>query len=337
MHLLRPSRAAVVVFGDINVDVLAPVDAFAGLGGDYWASALELHCGGVGANAALALARWRVPVHLLGAVGPDPLGRFVLGQLRRGGVGTALVQETPKALTGLMFTVVSAGGERTFFGSRGANAKVQPAHSHAAALPAVKGVHLVGYCFLSRSSARAARQLLAEARRQGAAVSFDVGMGPARTIPRTILQVAAGADILFVSRAEARLLTGQRDAGKALAALERLGPRQVVVTLGKRGCLFRENESLVTVPGFPARVVDTTGCGDAFVAAFWYARLQGWSLAETMLLANAAGAAAAGVVGAGEQLPGPRQVLRVLARSRLAPRWEPVRRQVAQRLKKQWR
>ena len=330
-------RPAVVVFGDINVDVLAPVDTFAGLGGDYWAPALELHCGGVGANAALALARWRVPVHLLGAIGPDPLGRFLLDHLRSRRVGTTLIQQTREALTGLMFTVVSRGGERTFFGSRGANAAVRPARSLATAWQEVKAVHLVGYCFLSRSSARAARELLAEARRYGASISFDVGMGPARTIPRTILQVASQADILFVSRAEARLLTGKKDPRSALDALENLGARQVVVTLGKRGCLFRDNASLVTAPGLATRVADTTGCGDAFVAAFLYARLRGWPVAEAMLLANAAGAAAAGVLGAGEQLPGPHEVLRLLTRQRLTPKWEPVRRQLVQRLTKQWR
>jgi sugar/nucleoside kinase (ribokinase family) len=328
-------RAGVIVFGDINVDVLAPVDAFAGLGGDYWAPGLELHCGGVGANVALALAGWRVPVQLLGVIGADPLGQFLLKHLRRRRVGTALIQEAANALTGLMFTVVSPGGERTFFGSRGANAKVRPARNPATKWKGVKAVHLVGYCFLSRSSARAARALLAEARRQGALVSLDVGMGPARTIPRTILQAASQVDILFVSRAEAKLLTGKKDPRRGLEALEELGAGQVVVTVGRRGCLFRDNGSVVTAPGLATSVTDTTGCGDAFVAAFLYARLQNWSRAETMLLANAAGAAAAGVLGAGEQLPGPREILGLLARQRLAPSWEPIRRQVVQRLKKQ--
>ncbi len=75
-----------LVFGDINVDILARIENFAGLGGDYLAPELAQHCGGVGADAALALAKWGVPVRLLGCVGRDWLGEFALGFLAGAGM-----------------------------------------------------------------------------------------------------------------------------------------------------------------------------------------------------------------------------------------------------------
>lgn len=332
-----PRRSRILVLGDINVDILSRVEGFAGLGADYLVPAVELHCGGVGANVALALARWGMRVRLLGAIGQDLLGEFLLGHLRQGGVDVSLVQRTPRALTGLLFTLISRDGERTFFGSRGANIRLRAPSNSRSWLRGVKAVHLVGYCFLSRSADQTARRVLVEARRRGIPISFDVGMGPARQIPQTILQVIPQADILFLSRDEAKALTGEQDARKALPALEEAGAGQVIVKLGERGCLFREGRTLRKAPTFSVGVKDTTGCGDAFTAAFLRGALAGWPLEEATLAANAAGAAAATVVGAGEQLPGPRAILRLLSGGGLPPRWEPVRLRVQRRLRAELR
>lgn len=331
----RPS--GILILGDINVDILARVDAFAGLGGDYLVPALEFHCGGVGANTALAMARWGVPVRLLGATGRDWFGQLALGHLKRQRVDVSFVRQTDRALTGLMLTIIGRDGQRTFFGSRGANADFRAPSLNQRWMKGMQALHLFGYNFLSRSVTQAARRLLSVARRQGARVSLDVGMGAARQVPRRILQVTRQADILFLSREEATALTGERNTLKAVRALAHSGVRQVIVKLGERGCLVRENGALRNVPAFAVAVADTTGCGDAFTAAFLRARMKGWPTEEAALLANAAGAAAATVVGAGEQMPEPRRILRLLSRHRLASAWEPVRRRVLRRLRKELR
>lgn len=324
-----------VVFGDINVDIFARVDTFAGLGGDYLVPALELHCGGVGANTALALARWGVRVRLLGATGRDWFSEFALGHLRRQRVDVSGVRNTSRALTGIMFTVIGREGERTFFGSRGANADFRASFLNPRWRRGMQALHLVGYDFLSRSAARAARHLLADARRRGMKVSLDVGLAPAGEIPRTILQVARRVDILFVSRGEATALTGERDTIRATRTLEGSGAGRVIVKLGDAGCLFRGNGRLRNAPAFPVAAADTTGCGDAFTGAYLRAWYAGWPAEEAALLANASGAAAAAVLGGGEGMPEPRQVLRRLSQHRLKSGWEQVRLSVLRRLKKE--
>ena len=109
-----------------------------------------------------------------------------------------------------------------------------------------------------------------------------------------------------------------------------------MLKLGKRGCLFQENDALREAPSFSVEATDTTGAGDAFAATFLWARLRGWSKAEGALLANAAGAAAACVVGAGEAMPAPQQVLRVLRAARLDAEWDPVRARLLERLGAEW-
>lgn len=328
---------AIVVVGDINVDLLARVDTFTGLGGDHLVPALEMHTGGVGANTALALARWGERVRLVGATGRDWFAQFVLGHLKRDRVDTTCVQQAPRALTGLMLVVISRNDQRTFFGSRGANAHLRNSLAARRALRGAVALHLVGYNFLSPSAARAARTFLAQARRRKLHISLDVGMAPARAVPRAILQAARRADILLASDEEAQALTGESEAARALGSLERSGARRVILKLGEQGCLFRDGERLRLAPAFRVKAVDTTGCGDAFTAAFLHAHRKGWPLEEAALAANAAGAAAAMVLGAGEKLPGPRQVATLISKSRVGSKWEPVRRLVEQRLKTELR
>jgi sugar/nucleoside kinase (ribokinase family) len=84
----------------------------------------------------------------------------------------------------------------------------------------------------------------------------------------------------------------------------------------------------VVVPSFSVRAKDSTGAGDAFVAAFLQARLRGWPAIESAIAANAAGALATTVVGAGQNLPGEREVAALLSAQPLKGKWDEPRKQV---------
>jgi len=347
--------AGVLVVGDINIDLLARLDAPIEPGGDNLACELVESCGGVGANTAVALARWGVPARLLGCVGRDWFGRRALDFLRASGVDVSFVQQTDRAPTGLMFIAIAPGGQpaaagqRTIFGSRGANAglggleaRLPPVNSAEGdgqapavdwgCLEGVAAVHMLGYIFLSSPSGEAAERLVEEARKRNVRVSLDVGMAPSRQVPEKILEVARKVDVLFVSREEAFGLYRTRDLESVLGALREGGAGEIAMKLGGEGCLASDGKGWREVPAFSVEVRDTTGSGDAFAAAYLRARLHGWSPPEAALVANAAGAAAATVVGAAASMPAPEQVLRLLETSRLAA-GEAVRGQVIERLR----
>jgi ribokinase len=321
-------RDAIVVLGDINVDVLGAVDRWPQPGDDCLAPRLEMHVGGVAANCALALSRWGIQPRLVGCVGQDEFGHFLRRTLREHGLEVQWIQSTDAAMTGLFYINVTPDGQRTFFGSRGANMLVRKPQRPHVLFHRAAALHLVGYDFLTPIMEATARYLHKSFRNRGAFLSLDVGPEPSRLIPRKLLQLAGQVDILFANGAESCSLTQERDARNALRSLLNAGAKDVVVKLGKDGCLIFDEGTVKEVPSFSVNVADSTGAGDAFVAAFLQSRQRGWSQIEAAIAANAAGAAAAKTMGAGENLPRLREIIRVLENPLSDPEWDRVRRNV---------
>jgi len=327
----KDSAASLLVFGDLNIDMIGRVQEWPTPGGECLCPQLELHCGGVGANCALALAPWGIKVRLLGCVGQDRFGDLLLDTLRKTGVDIGGVQRSSRALTGMLYINVTRDGQRTFFGSRGANQFMGPSKVPASWLRSCAAAHLVGYSFLNPGPEKMARRILRQFHSCGKLVSLDVGMEPCKRIPKKILRLLPQVDLLFVSSDEAASLTGRSNPREAFLRFERAGAKEIVMKLGKRGCLISDGGILREVPSFAVQVVDSTGAGDAFTAAFLQARLRGWSPREAALVANAAGAAAASRVGAGTMLSDIAGTLKVLRTQRLKGTWEEIRLQILSR------
>jgi ribokinase len=328
----KDSASSLLVFGDLNIDMIGRVDEWPAPGGECLCPQLELHCGGVGANCALAIAPWGINVRLLGCVGQDRFGDLLLDTLRKTGVDIRGVQRSSRALTGMLYINVTRDGQRTFFGSRGANQFMSPPKDPAGWLRSSGAAHLVGYSFLNPGPEKMARQILRQFHSRSKIVSLDVGMEPSKRIPKKILRLLPQVDLLFVSSDEAAILTGRSNLREAFLRFERAGAKEIVMKLGKRGCLISDGGILCEVPSFAVRAVDSTGAGDAFTAAFLQARMRGWSPRETALVANAAGAAAASRVGAGTMLSDVAGTLKVLRTQRLKGTWEEIRLQILPRV-----
>jgi ribokinase len=324
----------ILILGDVNADLIARTKRWPRPGEECLADHVEFHCGGVGANCALALRQWGVSTQLIACVGNDPIGEFLLKVLAGHKIDLRHIQRTSTAMTGLLYINVTRDGQRTFFGSRGANRFVQPQPKRSSVLKNAKAASLMGYSFLDPGPEKAAQQALRAVHANGGWVSLDVGMEPSQKIPRKILGVLRRVDLLFVSSEEATVLTGRRDEGGSFRALQRAGAREIVMKLGKRGCLIEDDGKLRNVSAFAVRAVDSTGAGDAFTAAFLQARLRGWPNLQSALLANAAGAVAARVVGAGDNAPSIDAIKGLLRRQRCGRNWETLRLEVLRQLSK---
>jgi 2-dehydro-3-deoxygluconokinase len=211
---------------------------------------------------------------------------------------------------------------------------MRPPHVPAGSLLSSAAAHLVGYSFLNPGPEKIARQILRQFHSCGKRVSLDVGMEASKQIPKKILPLLPQVDLLFVSSDEAAILTGRSNPRESFLQFERAGTREIVMKIGKQGCLISDGRILREVPSFAVRAVDSTGAGDAFTAAFLQARMRGWSTLEAALAANAAGAAAASRVGAGTMLSDVRGTLKLLRTQRLKGTWEKIRLQVLSRVQR---
>ncbi len=118
-------------------------------------------------------------------------------------------------------------------------------------------------------------------------VDIEPTVGSNTEIMRHIL---AGATIASFNQFGFRAATGAEPSLEAARRLLDAGPHTIVVTRGARGALAVTRETHAEQPGFDVPVVDTTGAGDTFNAAFVSATLRGLPLDERLRFASAAGA-----------------------------------------------
>jgi sugar/nucleoside kinase (ribokinase family) len=105
------------------------------------------------------------------------------------------------------------------------------------------------------------------------------------SLPEETMQRLASVHALIVNGAEATVLTGLSDPGKAALELART-VRTAVVTLGGSGAVAAQRQEITEVPAPDVEVVDATGAGDLFTAAYVWSDLRGASLKERLAWAS---------------------------------------------------
>lgn len=287
--------------GNIVYDTLVkPVNELHWGRGTTFVDSIECHAGGNGANTSRALAILGIPVRLLGAVGSDDQGRFILEKLRRAGVDTTGVDEVD-APTAATVGVVNITGDRKFFHCPGASNKafVEPIAFNSELCRGISHYHLASFFVMPLLRARGP-DVLVQARQAGLTTSFDTNWDPLDGWMRTIEPCLRYLDILFMNEDEALMVTGSSDPAVGASIVLDGGVGAAVMKLSGRGCAIYTSEEEIICPAFEVDVQDTTGAGDCFVAGFLAARQRGASLAAAGQFANAVAALSVQHIGAVE-------------------------------------
>jgi len=150
-------------------------------------------------------------------------------------------------------------------------------------------------------------RLASAARDAGALVAIDLEPAVAPDHAAMLARIRC-ADVVFFNEAGFRVGTGEVPNQASISRLLDAGPRVVVVTLGSAGAMAADRAGFATQAPFPARVVDTTGAGDTFNAAFLVALLDGEDLQCALQFACAAASCTVAALGARPGLPNRRAV-----------------------------
>lgn len=286
----------VLVVGDVMEDIIVLPEGAMVRGSDVRAKIRKLP-GGSGANQAMWLGALDVPVSFLARVGMADLGRY-RDMFAAHGVTPMLMGDVDLP-TGQLVTLVDGDGERSFFTDRAANTALSVADCPDDILDGVGLVHLSGYAFFEPGPRAVALHLKTLAQQAGIPVSID----PASTGflgevgAQQFLEWTQGAAFCFPNADEAALLCGVDDVAGQVRALG-ASYDLVVIKLGAQGAVAGDqNGTIAEITAPQIEAVDTTGAGDAFLAGFVSALMEGATLDVCLAQANAAGATAATQMG----------------------------------------
>jgi sugar/nucleoside kinase (ribokinase family) len=235
--------------------------------------------GGQVAAALFGCTRFGLRCEYLGAFGHDEHGRLVRDTLKKGGVGIehAPVREVPNRHA--LIVLDEQTGDRTVLWERDPALALAPGDLQPELITRARLLHVDNVD--EEAAIAAARIALAS----GLQVTTDID----RVTERTPELIQAATCPIFAEPIPAAL-TGERDPEDALRALRERHAGLLCVTLGRRGALLLDGDTLHHQPAFDVKAVDTTGAGDIFRAGLIYGLLRGYSSPAMLLFATAAAA-----------------------------------------------
>ncbi|MCC6728003.1 MAG: sugar kinase [Chthonomonadales bacterium] len=289
----------IACLGILVADLLGrPIDSLPPRGRLGLVEEMTLHIGGCASNTGIDLVRLGVPTAVLGKVGGDGLGDFVVATLERDGIDTRGVVRDGNVGTSASMVLVASDGERTFLHHLGGNARYTEAEVRWEVVEGCRLLHVAGALVMPALDGGPMAAVLRRARERGLLTSLDTVWDATGAWMRTLGPCLPYADYFLPSLSEARELTGRCAPREVAAALRDAGVGTVGLKLGTNGCYVASAEGDLAVPAFRVEAVDGTGSGDAWDAGFLTGVLRGWDIERAARFANAVGALCVTAMGA---------------------------------------
>ncbi|MCD9023591.1 ribokinase [Cohnella silvisoli] len=298
------TKPNILVVGSLNMDIVVQAPRFPKPGETLTGKDSHFIPGGKGANQAVAAARLGAQTSMLGAVGDDLFGQALLESLQIDKVGFQTVKKVKEVPTGIAAITLTSTDNQIIV-VPGANEWLTIADIAANEAIFAEADVVLLQLEVPLPTVMAAASM---AKKHGKIVVLNPA--PAQKLPDSLLR---NVDYITPNLTELEQLTGidssKHGLEKAVDELLRMGPPQVVTTLGSEGTVYKQaGGSLVQVPAYRVPVVDTTGAGDSFNAALAVQLAKGADLHESILYAVKVSALAVTQFGAQSGMPTSEQV-----------------------------
>lgn len=232
---------------------------------------------------------------MVGGVGNDKLGRVCLEKLKKDGVDTSgiKVSELP---TGVAFVAYFKDGSRKFIYYIRNSAASDVGDLSDNKIKTAKIFHVMGCSLMIKKElAEKIIKYATMVKKSGGIVSFDPNIRSELMnkdyIRETVKTISNISEIILPGLKELLLIANTDDKATAIKkVLEKA--EMLVLKQGKKGCEIysKDLKEPLTIPSFKVDEVDPTGSGDSFDAGFLCAYLEGKSIYDCGVLANACGA-----------------------------------------------
>ena len=310
--LLSEKRRGITLAGTMIVDSVKNIDRFPPQGMLANILSVKRAVGGCAPNTAtdLAVIDSTIPVSVIGCVGDDEDGRFLMSSLQKHGIDISDLRVLDNEQTSFSDVMSLPTGERTFFSSRGANARFSPADVDLSSL----SCHLfhIGYILLldqfdaaDEEYGTVMARFLHELRKRDIKTSVDVVSSSTGDYAEKILPVLPYTDYLIINEVEIcnawgeepRRADGTLDVDTIYRVMKKTmarGVKEKVVIHAKEAGFCLSADGTFTKIGslrIPSELIaGSVGAGDAYCAGCLYAIYNGYTDEEMLKFASAAAA-----------------------------------------------
>jgi len=284
--------------------------------------------GGAPANVAAGISKLGLTAGFIGKIGDDPFGYYLKKVLDELHIDTKYLIIDKQYRTTLSFVALKADGLRDcmFYRNPGADMMLCEEEISQDYIAGSKIFHFGSISLGCEPVKTATRKAIDYAKSNNVIISYDPNLrmslwADEEKAKREINEGFKLADIVKISEEEYEFITGCSSNEECAAYIIGQGAKFVVISLGREGCFYSNGVDEGYIPGYPVKAIETTGAGDAFVAAFLAGFLGRigkdtlFDVDEEMIkilhYANAAGALATTKIGAIPSLPTWNEVLQL--------------------------
>jgi len=290
----------VIVIGSYNTDMIIKTSRIPQPGETIIGGQFSTVGGGKGANQAVAAARAGAQVSFISRVGRDAFGREALINLKQNGVNIDYMSQDDQAPTGVASITVDEAGENSIVVASGANANLSPEDIDRAEA-VIAGANVVSL------QLEIPMETVAAAIRVAAKHGVQVILNPAPA-HEIETELYGKISLLTPNEVEAEMLTGINiDTDERLdQAAERMlakGVTRLIITLGRNGVYYRDQDKQLRLRAYNVHAVDTTGAGDVFNGALAAFYQNEYPIEQAISLASAAAALSVTRIGAQNSAP----------------------------------
>ncbi len=281
------TKPKLVVFGNMNMDVLAVSPRFPEAGENIRCSEIKLAPGGKAANQSVAAVRLGGEVTLVAATGSDGLSDALMKNLQTEGVLTDRIRRVKDRNCGMALVVVDDRGENRILSHLGANDLLSPED-----------------VLRSQDRVEAADLVLVQLGIPKVTVEAVIEM--CQRLNRRVLVDPTPLSGWFPANiAECDfLLPNETEFTALMDALPHAEFENIILKKGARGGEWIRGSERVAYPAFAkVRALDTTGAGDCFAAAFAVELAKSGEIQKALRFASVASALATTQVGAQAAMP----------------------------------
>ncbi|MDH5362701.1 MAG: carbohydrate kinase family protein [Aigarchaeota archaeon] len=261
---------------------------------------------------AQCLARLGMGCSIVGKIGADQFGEFLLAEFQKEKVDTRFLKISKTDETAITLLLVLRNRKKISFVTR--PPRIESSDIDFGCLAGASHLHFSGYLMVPSMWGRPTITLMKRAREEGLQTSLDTQMSITGNWRKPLSGVLEHVDLLFLDQDEARKVSGVSSLKRAGRILLKRGPRTVVVKLGKRGCRIFTGDEDITVPGYTVKALSTVGAGDAFDAGYLYSTTMNWPLTRRGAFANAVAALSCTAMGCKHGIKSATQAMRFIGR-----------------------